>query len=197
MEQMAGMRWIHDPAHRVQSMPLAFTDFRMPKDARSRVGLPAGRSPASAGLCPRNGDPSSVSPRQVPLGHVVFALRRTTGVRSPEFWPRHRRRRALAGRATAKSCRELSPAACRLLIVPVALPIHRSKARELLPIGHRVPSLTSADRQRRPSSSGGAESLGLMSDPGWRAWHGSRVIATANLQRIISGRAHGQCRARP
>ncbi len=58
-EQMAGMRWIHDPAHRVQSMPLAFTDFRMPKDARSRVGLPARRSPASAGLCPRNGGPSS------------------------------------------------------------------------------------------------------------------------------------------
>ena len=197
-EQMAGTRWIHDPAHRVQSMPFAFTVLRMLKDVRSRAGLPARkRSPASAGPCPRKGGPSSVSPCQVPPGHVAFALRRTTGVRSPQLWPKHRRRRALAGRATARSCRELSPAACRLLNVPAAFPTHRSRARELLPIKHRVPSLASAGRQRRSSSSGGAEIFGLVSDPGRRAWRGSRAIVTAILQRIILGRAHGRCRARP
>ena len=197
MEQMAGTRWIHDPAHRVQSMPFAFTDLRMLKDVRSRAGLPARkRSPASAGLCPRNGGPSSVS-RQVSLGHVAFVLRRTTGVRAPQLRPKHRRRRAPAGRATARSCRELSPAACRLLIVPAALPTHRSRARELLPITHRVPSLASAGRQRRSSSSGGAEIFGLVSGPGRRAWRGFRAIVTAILQRIILGRALGRCRARP
>ena len=99
--------------------------------------------------------------------------------------------------AAPESCWGTSPAACRTQIVPVVLPTDRSRARELLPTEHRVPSLASADRQPRSSSSDGAELLGLVSDPGWRAWRGSRVIGNANLQRIIPGRAHGQCRARP
>ena len=199
MEQMAGVRWIHDRVHRERSRPFVVTDFRKPLDAWSWVGLPAAnRRPASAGLCPRKRGPCSNPPRQEPLGHMALAQRRTAVASSPALAATVSRSPGIGstGRAgvVLGSFAGRMPHADRSDICsrPTA-----PRAREVLPTEHRVPSLASEDGLRRSSASGGAEILGLASDAGESARHGCRVIMTANLHRIIKGRTQGQCRARP